>query len=154
MVRARTARHSVPQSSPFGGGPGPLFELASISGAAAGQRAGGLGRLTEKIAEFRLSEVRFGDLRVKEIGQSFDDALWQWRLVMAPSPRLHPTDLKVFSYFGIAAKGYFEREIVPTARHFSFEARWGYGIGTHRYRAMMKYSVRAPSSERRALPSF
>jgi hypothetical protein len=91
--------------------------------------------------------VRFGDLGLKKIGQSLDDALRENCSIMAPSPRLHAADFEVSGYLGIAAESYFERQVMPTAWHLSFEARRGYGIETHRHRPMMKYSVRAPSSD-------
>jgi hypothetical protein len=92
-----------------------------------------------------LCQVCLGHLGLNESGQSFDDTLWERCPVMAPSPHLHATNPKVFGYFGIATESHFEREIVPSAQRFSFEARWGYGIETHGYRPIMKYSVRAPS---------
>jgi hypothetical protein len=131
--RARTARHSVPQISPFGRGARYLLELAPIPRAAAGQGAGRSRWLAEKMDKLRLCQVCLGHLGLNEIGKSFDNELGERCPIMAPSPSLHATDTKVSSYRGIAAKGHFEREIMPSASHTTLEARSGYGIATYRH---------------------
>jgi hypothetical protein len=100
------------------------------SGATARERPGWLGRESEKIPEYRLSEMRFFHRALDEIGKNVCYPLRKRRAVVAPAPYGHFADPKESRRLCVAAEDYLEYEIVPTDGEPGFEARSSYEFGT------------------------
>lgn len=93
---------------------------------AARERAGWLGRFLEKIAQLRLRLVRLGYLGLYKIGKQLSDPSRERCSVVPPAPHSHFGNAKRPRCRCVAAKGYFEREVMSPAGETAFEARWRY----------------------------
>ena len=90
--------------------------------ATARKRPGWLGRESEEIPEYRLSEMRFFHRVLDEIGKSVCHPFRKRRAVVAPAPYGHFADPKEPCRHCVAAEDHFEHKIMPTDGQATLEA--------------------------------
>jgi hypothetical protein len=100
------------------------------AGAATGKLAGWLGRLRTITSQVILRLVHLFHSLLHAIGQDFSNPIGERRPIVAPAPNRHAADLEIFRRLGVAAKDYFEQQIMPTAGQFPLKVRGRCGAGT------------------------